>query len=246
MKENKYDDPAFFNQYKKMNRSINGLEAAGEWHELKKMLPDFTDKRVLDLGCGMGWHCRYAESQGAKSVVGIDLSAKMLQHAKAMTQSTKIDYIQSAIEDSDFPADSFDCVISSLAFHYVESFQAICQKVYHSLSNNGSFVFSVEHPIFTAEGQQDWYYNEVGQRLHWPVDCYFTEGLRRTVFLGEAVSKYHRTLTTYLTELIKTGFDIVEVNEPMPEASMLKESQEMQDELRRPMMLLISARKQTK
>ena len=53
MKENKYDDEAFFNQYNQMSRSVKGLSGAGEWHELKKMLPDFKNKKVLDLGCGL-------------------------------------------------------------------------------------------------------------------------------------------------------------------------------------------------
>ena len=57
MKENKYDDERFFGQYSQMSRSVQGLRGAGEWHELKKMLPDFNGKRVLDLGCGFGWHC---------------------------------------------------------------------------------------------------------------------------------------------------------------------------------------------
>jgi len=29
------------------------------------MIPDFNHKTVLDLGCGYGWHCRYAINQGA-------------------------------------------------------------------------------------------------------------------------------------------------------------------------------------
>ncbi len=74
MKENKYDNPSFFDQYEKMLRSQLGLEGAGEWHALKTMLPDFKGKKVLDLGCGFGWHCRYAIENGAASVVGIDLS----------------------------------------------------------------------------------------------------------------------------------------------------------------------------
>lgn len=41
-------------------RSVEGLSAAGEWHALQKLFPDFSGKRVLDLGCGFGWHCRYA------------------------------------------------------------------------------------------------------------------------------------------------------------------------------------------
>ena len=56
MKENKYDDDRFFSQYAQMSRSVEGLKGAGEWHILQKMLPDFTGKRILDLGCGFGWH----------------------------------------------------------------------------------------------------------------------------------------------------------------------------------------------
>ena len=41
---------------------------------LRKLLPDFKDKRVLDLGCGYGWHCIYAMEHGASSVVGVDIS----------------------------------------------------------------------------------------------------------------------------------------------------------------------------
>lgn len=56
MKENKYDDNIFFQKYSQMSRSQKGLAGAGEWETLKKMLPDFKGKRVLDLGCGYGWH----------------------------------------------------------------------------------------------------------------------------------------------------------------------------------------------
>ena len=65
MKENKYDNGGFFQKYSQMNRSIYGLEGAGEWSELQKLLPDFQGKRVLDLGCGYGWHCLYAAQHGS-------------------------------------------------------------------------------------------------------------------------------------------------------------------------------------
>lgn len=57
MKENKYDDEVFFEKYSQMYRSVYGLQGSGEWHEFEKLLPDFQGKRVLDLGCGYGWHC---------------------------------------------------------------------------------------------------------------------------------------------------------------------------------------------
>src|SRR5262249_36219819 len=149
-KQNKYDDPTFFANYSQMGRSINGLDAAVEWPVFRALLPGLNGKRVLDLGCGFGWHCRYAREQQARSVVGVDLSEKMLARARESTNDSAIEYRRFAIEDIDFSAAEFDVVISSLAFHYVEHFDLVCQKVHHCLVPEGTFVFSVEHPIFTA------------------------------------------------------------------------------------------------
>jgi 2-polyprenyl-3-methyl-5-hydroxy-6-metoxy-1,4-benzoquinol methylase len=242
MKENKYDDHAFFQKYSQMNRSQKGLEGAGEWETLKTLLPDFKGKRVLDLGCGYGWHCIYAAEQGASSVVGIDLSHKMLEVAKEKTRFPQIEYRRCAIEDVDFPAESFDIILSSLALHYIEAYEDLIKKLYQMLKSGGTFVFTVEHPVFTAHGTQDWHYNEQGEILHFPVDRYFCEGKRTTVFLGENVIKYHRTLTTYLDTLLTHGFVIHRVVEPQPPEHMM-DMPGMKDELRRPMMLIVSARK---
>jgi len=241
MKENKYDDETFFEQYSQMNRSINGLSGAGEWNTLQKMLPDFKDKRVLDLGCGFGWHCRYAIDRGALSVMGIDISEKMLHKAKEINQSAFIRYECVAIEDFEYVENSFDIVISSLAFHYISSFEELCKKIYRSLTPGGWFVFSVEHPVFTAEGSQDWEYDKKGDKKYWPVDRYFEEGVREANFLGEKVVKYHRTLTTYINALLKAGFEICELIEPVPDKRLLETVPDMKEELRRPMMLLVSA-----
>lgn len=37
MKKSYYDEETFFEKYKKMSRSVDGLKGAGEWHELKKI-----------------------------------------------------------------------------------------------------------------------------------------------------------------------------------------------------------------
>lgn len=250
MKENKYDNEQFFEAYSKFPRSVEGLTVAGEWHALQKMLPSFTGKRVLDIGCGFGWHCIYAAQQGASCVLGTDISEKMLATAKEKTEeldehiSSKIEYKQLAMEDIDFPQNTFDVVISSLAFHYTPDFAAVCKRIYNCLTNGGDFVFSVEHPVFTAQGTQNWYQDTNGENLHWPVDHYFAEGKREATFLGEQVTKYHKTLTTYLNTLLQTGFTITAMVEPQPAPHLLESVEGMQDELRRPMMLLVSAKKQ--
>lgn len=244
MKENPYDNETFFEKYRHFPRSEKGLTAAGEWPALQKLLPDFTGKRVLDLGCGFGWHCQYAAQNGAKNILGIDISSKMLEIARQKNAYSNVIYRQTAIEDYEFPENAFDIVISSLAFHYIEDFSGLYQKIYRCLVKGGNFVFSVEHPVFTAEGKQDWWYNAAdGTKQHWPVDNYFTEGKRQTVFLGENVIKYHHTLTTYLTNLLQTGFILTDIIEPTPTKEMLQKMPQMAEELRRPMMLLIAAKK---
>lgn len=239
MKQNIYDTQQFFTKYSQMGRSLKGLAGAGEWKTLEKMLPDFKGKRVLDLGCGFGWHCQYAIEHDAASVVGVDISEKMLAVAKEKT-SKDITYIQEALEDVDFPKNSFDVVISSLTFHYLVSFEDVVKKIYSWLTDQGEFVFSAEHPVFTAYGTQDWYRDTEGKILHFPVDNYFMEGKREANFLGETVIKYHKTLTTYLNGLLQNGFEITGIVEPQPSEELLEK---MKDELRRPMMLIVAARK---
>lgn len=241
MKQNKYDDAAFFSQYEQMPRSIQGLEAAGEWHVLRELLPDLSNKQVLDLGCGFGWHCRYARQQQASSVIGVDISDNMLRKAREMTDDPHISYQLMPIEDIQFSPAQFDVVISSLAIHYIESFAAICNKVYDLLKPEGRFVFSVEHPIFTSRSEQDWHYDDEGNRLHWPLDDYQAEGVRSTSFLTDNVIKYHRTISTYMNDVMEAGFTITAVKEPTPSEDMLAQIPGMQDELRRPMFLIISA-----
>ena len=189
-----------------MPRSIHGLAAGLEWTAFRALLPDLRDKRVLDLGCGFGWHCRYAQEHGARKIIGIDLSEKMLERARATTHSLDIEYRRCAIEDIDFPVNQFDVVISSLALHYVEQFDLVCRKVHHCLAPNGTFLFSVEHPIFTTLPAQSWFYGQAGERLHWPVDNYQQEGRRQTSWLTENVIKYHRTIATYVNTLIRLRF----------------------------------------
>jgi hypothetical protein len=83
------------------------------------------------------------------------------------------------------------------------------------LKSNGTLIFTVEYPVFTAYGTQDWYYNDNGEILHFPIDNYYYEGKRTAVFLVEKVIEYHRTLTTYLNSLLTKDFIINHYHHPI-------------------------------
>lgn len=237
---NIYDNDCFFVEYAKMDRSRKGLAGAGEWRQLEPLFPPLQGLTVLDLGCGYGWHCQYAAAQGAKRVLGIDGSARMIAEAERRCPSPKIRYRVCALEEYEYPAEDCDLVISNLVLHYVEDLEAVYRGVYRTLKPGGVFLFNIEHPVFTAGVRQEWVRDGGGALLHWPVDRYFSPGARDAVFLGQTVVKQHHTLTQILMGLRRAGFSLDVVEEAVPPEE-LRDLPAMEGEMRRPMMLLVRA-----
>lgn len=235
---NQYDNPEFFAAYAQMSRSQFGLEGAGEWHQLEPMFPELAGKAVLDLGCGYGWHCKYAMEQGAASVLGIDQSERMIEEAKLRNDADCIEYRVCGIYDFDYPAESHDLVVSNLVLHYIEDLREVYRLVHKTLKPGGIFLFNIEHPTFTAGVNQ-----QFAPDGTWPVTDYYYPGERITDFLGHKVKKYHHTLTQILNGLLQAGFVIEAVEEAMPPEQW---RDQMPEEMKRPMMLLVKARKAVK
>lgn len=155
--QNIYDDPDFFAGYAALRRTESGLNAALEQPALMALLPKVLDGlAVLDLGCGFGDFALMAKARGAASVMGIDISVKMLDAARARVSDPTVSFVRAPIETATLGEAVYDLVVSSLALHYVEDFPAVVAKVARSLRPGGQFVFSVEHPTATAFGTYEW------------------------------------------------------------------------------------------
>lgn len=237
-----YDDQDFFERYGQMPRSRDGLSSAGEWHQLRPLFPPLLGKTVLDLGCGYGWHSRYAAEQGAASVLGLDLSERMIEEAKRRNPAKNVTYKVCSVEEYEYPEDTYDFVISNLVLHYIADLEPIFKKIFRTMKEGGVFLFNIEHPVFTAGVNEDWLYREDGTPEAWPIDRYFYPGERQTLFLGKSVSKQHHTLTQILMGVINAGFILEHIEEARPPEKMM-DMPGMKDELRRPMMLLVRAGK---
>jgi SAM-dependent methyltransferase len=242
MTQNIYDDEEFFAGYSRLRRSVEGLDGAPEWPALRALLPDLRGRKVLDLGCGFGWFCRWARQQGAARVLGIDVSEKMLARSSAEAAYPALTYTRADMEHLDLPPASFDLVYSSLALHYVENLSGLMSQVYRSLVRGGHLVFSVEHPIFSATTWSHWLPDAAGRKL-WPLDSYLDEGPRSTDWLTKGVIKQHRTLATYINMLIGLGFSIAHVEEWAPTAEQIAAEPSWADERARPPFLLVAARR---
>ena len=242
MTQNIYDKPEFFDAYSGLGRSVQGLDGAPEWAALKRMLPNLKGLRIVDLGCGFGWFCRWAQEQGAAQVLGVDVSEKMLARARAINSGDAISYKQMDLEQLEPTEGDFDLAYSSLAFHYVEDAARLYRQIYRTLVPGGHLVFSTEHPIFTAPAKPGWLVDPKGGKT-WPVNHYLMEGPRTTNWLADGVVKYHRTIGTTLNLLIQSGFKIDHVEEFAPTAEQIVAMPALAEELERPMFLLITARR---
>lgn len=240
MTQNIYDDDGFFAKYAQLPRSVAGPDGAPEWPALRALLPDLSGKRVLDLGCGYGWFCRWAGEQGAAQLLGIDVSEKMLARAAVDTFDPAIAYRCADLETIKLPPSAFDLVYSSLAFHYLGDLDRLFGQIHAALTPGGRLVFSAEHPLYTAPLAPRWSVDAAGQKS-WPVDHYLDEGPRSPEWLGRRVEKYHRTLATWITLLLRRGFVLCHVEEWRPTDRQIAVRPSLADERHRPMFLIIAA-----
>lgn len=97
---------------------------------------DYQDKRVLEMGCGTGEYALWYAVQGAREVVGIDLSQGSLALArqkKEEGQVHNITFMEMDVLKPTFPDNSFDYVYSVGVLHHTgdpeTGFREMCRMV---------------------------------------------------------------------------------------------------------------------
>lgn len=248
MKQNVYDNKVFSDEYDKMRSEKKGVSANDviEIPIFRKMMPDVTNKRILDLGCGYGENDRYFKEHGAAYVLGTDISNHMLEIANKENKIDGVYYKNLPMEDIFSLNEKFDIVISSLAFHYVCDFDSLIKNIYNILTPGGILLFSQEHPItlclhFT-EGI-DHNKIKINEKQYTLVADYNRCGLRQNPWNNVKVKKYHRNFTTIINTLVNNGFIIDEINECEPNDTMIKKNPKYINQFDLPYFLFVKVHK---
>jgi SAM-dependent methyltransferase len=165
---------------------------------------------VLDLACGPGHYSRHLARNGVL-VTGVDVSARLLEHAAISEQSGPlgVHYLEADAADPRLLRGStFDAVLCTMALSDIDDLGGALANVRRLMRPGGRFVFSVLHPCFPG--------NE-SSRPSWPPTGYYDEGW----WLAEGhhghrgvVGASHRALSTYLNALIANDLAIAHVLEP--------------------------------
>lgn len=244
--QNIFDDEQFFSGYQELRRKEQNSNDLIIDPALAALLPDLSGKTVLDLGCGDGKHCADFIVRGAKTVVGIDISEKMLQIAQTQNANDAIRYIKMSMTDIAGLQETFDFIYSNMAFHYIEDFAAFAKTLFNILNPGGLLLFSQEHPVITATMDGKGHFNKSlsGKKLSYVFSDYGIPGERVTRWFVDGVVKYHRRISDILNALTSAGFVIESVEEPLPEKWVIEKYPAYADELIKPTFLIVKARKE--
>ena len=243
-KQNIYDNETFFEGYKRLREREVNANNLFEIPSLLAMLPDLSGKRILDLGCGFGEHCKAFVMRGAEFVMGVDISERMLEVARRENSDARIAYRHMPMEEIDKLEERFDLVVSSLAIHYVKDFGALMKKIYGLLTPGGVMVYSQEHPLVTCHSGGDrWTRDEEGKKLHVNISRYGVSGERQVSWFVDHLQIYHRTFSEIVNTLISVGFALEEMVEPLPDDALLAKYPDYADLFHKPDFLLVRARK---
>lgn len=212
----------------------NPRSAYYERPALMDLLPDVSGRRVLDAGCGPGVMMEWFLSQGA-NVVGVDVSANMLKLAEQRVGDAAVLHVADLEEPMPFLEDSsFDVILSSGTLGYVRDWLALFREFSRVLKPGGCVVFSVGHPCseYTLNETDDYFSTELRE--------YTWRGLGDTI----VVPCYRRPLSHMTEPIVRAGFSIERVVEPVPTEEFAEiEPEEYAQLMRRPRVLCVRVRK---
>ena len=225
-----------YNRYvKKWAKKLrSGKNTAHEYLEkpaMYKKLPNLSGKSVLCVGCGTGEECDYLLKQGAKKVVGIDISKGLIDYAKK--SYPKIEFHVMDMEKLKFSDSSFDYIYSSLTLHYVKNWVKPLKEIRRVLRDKGIFLFSTHHPVrWGAEKLREtdqktflmgYSKNKKDQTCRIYGDYFNTRKIKDVWFDEFEVSYYHKSISSIMTDIIKSEFKIIDFIEPKAIASAKKD-----------------------
>ncbi|PYS48239.1 MAG: class I SAM-dependent methyltransferase [Acidobacteria bacterium] len=120
--------------------TVHAGKSADVYHKyLLSQLPPGC-KNVLDVGCGLGDFTRVL-AERAERVLAIDLSPEMIRLAREQSahHHQKIEYVLGDFMLLDYPAESFDCVVSLATLHHLPLSDAL-SKMKDALAPGGVLV----------------------------------------------------------------------------------------------------------
>ncbi|MBD3366019.1 methyltransferase domain-containing protein [candidate division WWE3 bacterium] len=177
------------------------------------LLPDLTNKRILDIGCGDGYMLNKLSFICKNcNLVGMDLPNMLEETA---IEKDAIELIPADCHELPFENNSFDLVISSLMFHWVVDLSTIAKEMFRILKPGGTFVTSSINPNTFHVGYWE---NLDTDKPKYVLTKDITKERQFEVYLNKTVGPltyYMRPIERYKQIFEQVGFNKVKTEEPL-------------------------------
>jgi ubiquinone/menaquinone biosynthesis C-methylase UbiE len=171
------------------------------------LLPDVKGKWVLDVGCGPGVYAEWLVAHGAQ-VVAFDVNRKMVRLARQRLGDKAQVVLANLEAPLDFLADgSFDVVVCPLVMDYIKDWESTFKEFHRVLREGGCLVFSMEHPYPKYD-----YHRRTSNYFNVELVEYVWRGFGKPV----RVPSYRRPISGVINPLVKAGFILEQILEPLP------------------------------
>jgi toxoflavin synthase len=121
-----------------------------EQYTLLELLGDLRGKSILDLACGEGYYSRIFKRHGVSRVLGVDLSARMIDLARASEVKSPLGVEYVVGDATTFESDeTFDIVTAAYLLNYADTTEMLfkmCRTVSRFLRPGGRFVAVNNNP----------------------------------------------------------------------------------------------------
>jgi len=116
-------------------------ELTNPW--ISQKLKEFIGKdcKILDVGCGAGFHTNKLSSQGFINVSGLDISKQSLEVAKKFDETKSVKYYEGDAYSLPFDDNSFDAIISMDFLEHVDEPERVIKEISRVTKKGGIFFF---------------------------------------------------------------------------------------------------------
>jgi 2-polyprenyl-3-methyl-5-hydroxy-6-metoxy-1,4-benzoquinol methylase len=110
--------------------------------KFKEVIGDVKNKKILDVGCGIGSLSFYLAKRGA-NVIGIDLSKNLIEFCKkeAQKEELTIEFKEMNAQIPDFEDESFDIIVGSRIVHHLPNIELFFKECKRLLKKKGYIAF---------------------------------------------------------------------------------------------------------
>jgi len=190
-----------------------------ETYSLMNLVGDLAGKRVVDVACGEGFFTRKLRSHGAAEMLGVDISERMIELARAEEADRPLGISYEVGDARDLvPQQDFDLAVSAWLLVYAhdrDELDRMCRGLARRLRPGGRFVTLTTNPGLYHFTPPD--YTKYGFTVQLLENVYEGAPIEWTILLDDSsfdIENYYLPPDAYESAFAEAGFRDVKFHLP--------------------------------